>query len=206
VAAPVGPAFGARAVGDRLRRCLARARSLSVSPAFSLYLCEHGRARCRSSEHRGRPPGTVIVICNLVARASAPWRLARVRTVSACRGFSLYLPEQGRGRWRPIEHSGCPCAIRTVTRQLAANAVAPPAAIGRPVSANTTRTLFVAGPARRPIVWSGPNSPSSSASRFIGPSGWVRAAPAATLSSGPYTPAGEFVNARLGPEVPYLSL
>jgi hypothetical protein len=138
VAAPLGAAVGAPLGGRLPRRLVRRARSFRVCRALSLYLREHRRARWRFSEHRGRPPVMVIFVRERITRAAAP-RLARVRMVSACPAFSLYLREHDRARWRSTEHSGRPPLIRTVTRELAANTVPPPPAIKTPASADTAR-------------------------------------------------------------------
>jgi hypothetical protein len=63
-------------VRDRIARAaapprLARVRMVSACPALSLYLRGHGRARCRSTEHSGRPPPTRTVTRELAARTVA---------------------------------------------------------------------------------------------------------------------------------------
>jgi hypothetical protein len=139
VAAPLGEGVGAPWGSRLLRRLVRRARSVRVCWAFSLYLREQRRARWRFSEHRDRPPVTVIFVRERIARAAARPCRRRVRMVSVCPAPSLYLREHVRARCRSTEHSGRPPLIRTVTRELAANTVPPPPAIKTPASADTTR-------------------------------------------------------------------
>jgi hypothetical protein len=75
-----------RAAWAEAPRRRGRARKVSVSPAFSVYLRAQGRARCRSTEHSGRPPVTLSVTERLAAdTAAAPPAIRAPGIVSTTR-------------------------------------------------------------------------------------------------------------------------
>src|SRR5262249_14986202 len=120
-----GAPDGGPAVG-RVRRL--RAVRTRAWPAFSVYLCRHGRGRRWSSEHSERPPATVTIDRRRPREAGLARRLPRIRTVIACPARRRYRWVQRRARCRSTEHIGRPPLMVTVTFWLAAWAGALPVA------------------------------------------------------------------------------